>query len=149
VALIAFPTEISHRLRVDFSGLRCYVAANSERGKNAEKNPYITDCGFVSDKFDGNYLSSGIILSASSGFVKNIGYSTYADWLLIPNEVGGSPSTYIPDYYYQNWGSISDTVAVVGGSWCDGAASGLFFWDVMHYTSSASMYMCTRALLIP
>ncbi|MGI6605705.1 MAG: Ig-like domain-containing protein [Peptococcia bacterium] len=119
-----------------------------------ERQPYVADHGFVSNKFSEPYKASGIILPSGKGYVRDFACSGDADWLLMPSAAGGtgtSSSTYIPDYFYQNWnGSTSDKVALVGGRWRDGGSpAGLFDWDVAHTSYNAHLYVGARALLIP
>jgi hypothetical protein len=117
--------------------------------KNAEKQPYIADSGFVTNRFDGNYTASGLILPDGDGYIKNIGCSASADWLLLPVETGGAYNTYITDHFLQNWGDTSDKVAIFGGHWNHGVAAGLFCWYVDKISSSGYIYVGTRVLLIP
>ncbi|MGI6605715.1 MAG: hypothetical protein ACOX2X_01460 [Peptococcia bacterium] len=62
---------------------------------------------------------------------------------------GGSNSTYIPDYYYQNWENTANKVALVGGRWSSGATAGLFSWNVYYTSSAADLDVGGRVLLIP
>jgi len=120
--------------------------------KNSEKQPYVADNGFESNKFVEPYKPSGITLPLNDGYVKNLGCSAKADWLLMPHgdaAVGGSNSTYIPDYFYQNWGNSADKVALVGGSWRSGTNAGLFDWYVNADSSNAALNVGGRLLLIP
>jgi hypothetical protein len=117
--------------------------------KNAEKQPYFADSSFADDKFDGAYKASGVILPDANGYVKNMCYSNIADWLLMPSEVGGSSSSYVPDNYYQNWAGLFEKVALAGGAWDDGSTAGFFFWHVYYSSGSAGLDAGARALLIP
>ena len=119
---------------------------------NNEKRPYIADdnSNFADDTFKGVYTSSGVILPSDSGYVKDFACSADADWLLMPSIVGGgSNSTYIPDYYYQNWENTANKVALVGGDWYNVTAAGLFSWNVGDASSGAYLAVGARLLLIP
>lgn len=64
-----------------------------------------------------------------------MGLSTNFPWAYLPNEVGGSGSTFIPDYVThlsQGW-----QVLVVGGYYSDGSYAGLFRFG-SNYTSLES-----------
>jgi hypothetical protein len=95
-----------------------------------EAQPYVADHGFASNEFAEPYQPSGITLPSGNGYVKDFACSAAADWLLMPSaagETGTGSSTYIPDYFYQNWnGSTTDKVALVGGRWNTGPTAGLF-----------------------
>jgi hypothetical protein len=112
----------------------------------ADRRPYVADHGFASDVFDEPYTDAGFNLPSVTGYVSNFACSGDADWLLMPSAVGGSDSTYIPDYYYQATGN---RVALVGGRWDDGTSAGLFGWDVYHASSLANLNVGGRLLLIP
>jgi uncharacterized repeat protein (TIGR02543 family) len=129
---------------------------NKDASGNAEQQPYIADdySNFADNVFDGVvYTSSGVTLPFDSGFVSDFACSADADWLLMPSaagETGASSSTYIPDCFYQNWNeSTSDKVALVGGRWDDGAAAGLFDWNVGDTSSLAYLTVGARLLQIP
>ena len=119
--------------------------------KRSEKQPYIADdnSNFVDNTFTGVYTSSGITLPSGNGYVKDFACSAKADWLLMPTTVGGGYNTYIPDYYYQNWGNSADKVALVGGRCAHGGAAGLFSWSVDDTSSDAYLTVGARVLQIP
>lgn len=82
-----------------------------------------TDPEIYTDDTDTNYPYSNIKLP-TSGWTKGLGLSTNFPWAYLPNEVGGSGSTFIPDYVThlsQVW-----QVLVVGGYYSDGSYAGLF-----------------------
>ena len=117
--------------------------------KNREKQPYIADSNFADNKFDGNYVATGITLPAGGGFCQDFAVSAETDWLLIPSSSGGSSSTYIPDYYFQNWNWEVDKVALVGGICENSDHAGLFYWSVIGDSSDASIFTGARLLQIP
>jgi hypothetical protein len=116
--------------------------------KNTERQAYIAESGFFDNKFTDNYKPTGIYLPAGSGYIVNWAYSPDADWLLLPSAVGGNGSTYIPDYFYQNWGAAADKVACGGFSTYSHNA-GLFYWDVCYSSGSADSDIGARLLYIP
>lgn len=93
-----------------------------------------TDPEIYTDATDTNYPYSNIKLP-TSGWTKGLGLSTNFPWAYLPNEVGGSGSTFIPDYVThlsQGW-----QVLVVGGYYSDGSYAGLFRFG-SNYTSLES-----------
>ena len=93
-----------------------------------------TDPEIYTDDTDTNYPYSNIRLP-TSGWTKGLGLSTNFPWAYLPNEVGGSGSTFIPDYVThlsQGW-----QVLVVGGYYSDGSYAGLFRFG-SNYTSLES-----------
>lgn len=117
--------------------------------RNAERQPYFADGSFVDNVFDGSYAASGVILPEGSGYVRNLCYSQISDWLLMPSEVGGGSTTYVPDYFYQNWAASSEKIALAGGGWFNGASAGFFCWYVSTSSGIASVNIGSRALLMP
>jgi len=94
--------------------------------------PYVsnTDTGFADDTST-NYTALGITLANANGYVKTIEAQPRG---FLPASVGGSPDTYITDYYYRGgagwWG------AVLGGGADYGATAGVAYWDVNTASSS-------------
>jgi len=117
--------------------------------KNSEKQVYIADHGFVSDRFAQPYQPTGVFLPLGEGYIKDFACSAEADWLLMPTVVGEETS-YIPDYFYQYWDeNTEDKVAMVGGRWNLGNSAGLFYWNVAVPSSTAALHMGARLLFIP
>lgn len=117
--------------------------------KNDEKQPYFASGNFAEGVYTGNYSASGLTLPAANGYVKNLGYSQIADWMLAPIEVGGGSTTYVPDYYYQNWADTNGKILLAGGNWTTGVYAGLLSWTVAYTASNADLYIGSRALCIP
>lgn len=69
-----------------------------------------------------NYTNIGSKIQ-SDGDITAIGVSSAMPWAFYPTAVGGSETTYIPDfaYYYSGW-----RVLLVGGGWSYGGGAGLF-----------------------
>jgi hypothetical protein len=93
-----------------------------------------TDPEIYTDDTDTNYPYSNIKLP-TSGWTKGLGLSTNFPWAYLPNEVGGSGSTFIPDYVTHL--SHGWQVLVVGGYYSDGSYAGLFRFG-SNYTSLES-----------
>lgn len=106
------------------------------------KTAYIcTEPESYADDTTDNYTSSGITLP-NSGFIKGLGLSSGFPWAFIPNDNGGSETTYIPDYVYSNFGW---RVLRVGGGRTYGEKAGLFFSSA-DYSSSDSSAICGTRL---
>jgi len=93
-------------------------------GININDNvPYVcnTDTDFADDTTTG-YTALGITLLASNDFVITLEQTARG---FLPASVGGSSSTYLTDYYYQEAGW---RVAQFGGHAIDGAGAGVVYW---------------------
>ena len=104
-----------------------------------------TDPAKYADDTTTDYMVASTI-TGSNGFIKSLGSSTNAPYAFLPNAVGGSNSTYIPDYYYQNTGW---RVLRVGGSWNNGLIAGLFFFRADSTSSSSHSLIGARLLYHP
>ena len=67
-------------------------------------------------------------------------------WAFFPTGVGGSETTYIPDYayYYSGW-----RVLHVGGSWGYGGLAGLFYFGAYNTSSHSGSSVGARLLFHP
>ena len=67
-------------------------------------------------------------------------------WAFFPTGVGGSETTYIPDYahYSSGW-----RVLFVGGYWNYGGNAGLFYFGAFNSSSNTSSYVGARLLFHP
>ena len=76
---------------------------------------------------------SEIMTPEVSGYIKSFGFSQNLPWLFAIDEVGGSSSTYVPDYLEY---SGSDMHAVCVGGWSNShEEAGLFYQDVSMYSN--------------
>ena len=83
----------------------------------------------------------------SDGWIKAIGISSAAPWAFFPTEVGGSETTYIPDYAYYSSGW---RVLNVGGYYSTTAgAVGLFYFGADDTSSDSGSYVGARLLFHP
>lgn len=80
----------------------------------------------------------------ANGYAKTLGLDVDEPFFRFPTEVGGSTSTYMADYYYQNTGN---RVARVGGNFSGGADGGLWFWSFGGDSSVAGWYVGCRVLI--
>ena len=104
-----------------------------------------TDPAKYADDTTTDYMVASTI-TGSNGFIKSLGSSTNAPYAFLPNAVGGSNSTYIPDYYYQNTGW---RVLRVGGYWLDGLLAGLFYFGAYYASSHSYSDVGARLLYHP
>ena len=92
-----------------------------------------------------NYTNVGTKVQ-SDGYIKALGMSSNMPWAFFPSEVGGSETTYIPDYAYYNSGW---RVLRVGGYWSYGGDAGLFFFDAGSSSSGSGSNVGARLLFHP
>lgn len=92
-----------------------------------------------------NYTNVGTKVQ-SDGYIKALGMSSNMPWAFFPSEVGGSETTYIPDYayYYSGW-----RVLYVGGDWLDGGYAGLFCFIASDSSSDSYSHVGARLLFHP
>lgn len=81
-----------------------------------------------------------------SGLVKSLGLSSVAPYAFFPSAVGGSNSSYIPDYYYQGSGW---RVLYVSGDRGRVLNVGLFFFCASGTSSASSSFITARLLFHP
>lgn len=89
---------------------------------------------FAVDTFSGDYKQVGYTNASENGYVKEVGYDANNPLIMLPVAIGGSATTYMCDYYYQNTGN---RIALVGGYWSTGANDG-FYWSL--YNTSGTTY---------
>lgn len=104
-----------------------------------------TPANYADDTTTG-YTNAGT-KTQSDGWIKAIGISSAAPWAFFPTEIGGSETTYIPDYagYNSGWRVLS-----VGGSYGDTAGYvGLFVFYANYASSYSNSYVGARLLFHP
>lgn len=97
---------------------------------------------YETGKTDGSYVMLGYACPFNSSWIKEVGYDPDFPEIQIMKEEGGSDSTYIPDYSYNN-----GEIVTFGGTISDGLSSGL--WRLgcrLNYDYNDN---CTRLLYIP
>ena len=111
---------------------------------------YISYICIDPDKYtDGSsedYFSTNIAIS--SGWTKSLGMSADFQWAFLPNEGGGSETTYIPDLVSR---STSRCALHVGGGYKMNGIyyAGLFYIDASFAASANYGYYGARLLFIP
>jgi len=98
---------------------------------------------YADNTIAGNYTPLEGVAPSADGYVKTMRLS---DWTFRPLTVGGSSSTYIPDYYYQSSGA---RVLALGGSWGFGAADGPFSFGADYLSGAAPVNYGGRLLYLP
>ena len=94
--------------------------------------PYVCedDDSYTYDSSASPYTAVSATLPSKSGYITNLSYDANYPSIMLPTAVGGSSSTYIPDYY--TYGS-GNRVLLAGGT-TGGVTSGL--WCTYLYTST-------------
>ena len=92
-----------------------------------------------------NYTNIGSKIQ-SDGYITAIGVSSAMPWAFYPTAVGGSETTYIPDYAYYSSGW---RVLLVGGYWLNGGYAGLFYFYANNASSNSYSNVGARLLFHP
>lgn len=100
---------------------------------------YCTDPSEYADDTTTGYTQIGTL--PASGWIKDL--TVTDNGLLIPKAVGGSETTFIPDYAYSSSGWH---VLGVGGVWSNGSSAGLLYFNA-NYSSSVSYSNVSARLL--
>lgn len=100
---------------------------------------YCTDPSKYADDTTTGYTQIGTL--PASGWIKDL--TVTDNGLLIPKAVGGSETTFIPDYAYSSSGW---RVLVVGGSWGGGSSAGLLYFDAVDASSNSGSSISARLL---
>lgn len=97
-----------------------------------------------------NYKQLGYNVLGTEGYAKELDLDVDEPFFRFPKIVGGGSNTYLCDYYYNNANSIAEgakRVALVGGSFSNGASDGLWYWNFYSGSSSAYWYIGARVLI--
>ena len=92
-----------------------------------------------------NYTNIGTKIQ-NNGYISAIGVAAAMPWAFYPTAVGGSETTYIPDYAYYNSGW---RVLHVGGYWDYGGYAGLFYFYASYSSSDTYSSVGARLLFHP
>lgn len=104
-----------------------------------------TDSSKYADDTATGYTKIGT-RATSTGYIKTLGFSAAAPWAIYPSEVGGSETTYVPDYL---WADVSNwSFPLTGGHTNSGTKAGMFYMDCF-YSSRAELYSGSRLMYIP
>lgn len=97
-----------------------------------------------------NYKQLGYNVLGTEGYAKELDLDVDEPFFRFPKIVGGGSNTYLCDYYYNNANSIAEgakRVALVGGSFYDGASAGLWSWYFYDGSSLANWCIGARVLI--
>lgn len=100
---------------------------------------YCTDPSQYADDTTTGYTQIGTL--PASGWIKDL--TVTDNGLLIPKTVGGSETTFIPDYAYSSSGW---RVLGVGGGWDYGSCAGLLCFDANYASSNSDSDVSARLL---
>jgi len=111
-----------------------------------EGSVHIADHGFVDNSKADPYKDAGITIAGANGYVSAFAYNEDFDWLFIASEVLGNSSLPVGDYFYQNKATSEYAVAMFGGGWYVGSATG---WYVANPSSSRYRTIGGRLVYVP
>ena len=102
---------------------------------------YSTDRDSYADDTTAGYTACGG-QNPGNGYIARQRYVEALDWCISqPDTVGGSETTYFPDYHYYNTGN---RILAVGGNWDFGGYCGLFYWRCSFDSSHSNSYYGSR-----
>ena len=102
---------------------------------------YSTDRDSYADDTTAGYTACGG-QNPGDGYITKQRYVEALDWCISqPDAVGGSETTYFPDYHYYNTGN---RILAVGGYWHDGGTCGLFYWVCNNGSSYSNSHFGSR-----
>ena len=91
--------------------------------------------------------------SSSTGYIKAEGLDTSMPYVILPQTVGGTETTYETDRYYSPSSTTSATVSWMvlrrGGDWYNGSGAGLFYANLDYGSSDSDTIIGSRLLKIP
>ena len=99
---------------------------------------------YADNVFADPYKALSYTNANADGWAKTLGLDVDEPFFRFPTEVGGGSSNYMADYYYRNTGN---RVALVGGSFNNGANAGLWCWYFNSDSSSAYWGIGCRVLI--
>lgn len=102
-----------------------------------------TPSEYKSDVFETPYKALSYTNVSSNGYSKTLGFDEDNDLIRFPTEIGGSSTTGLTDYHWQNSGK---RVARVGGDIAGGAGAGLWYWALNNGSSFAGWTCGARVL---
>lgn len=100
---------------------------------------YCTDPSKYADDTTTGYTQIGTL--PANGWIKDL--TVTDNGLLIPKTVGGSETTFIPDYAYSSSGWL---VLYVGGGWDYGSDAGLLYFNAYDASSYSNSFISARLL---
>lgn len=107
---------------------------------------WIADHDFADATYTSPYVEYPVSLPTSNNsYIKNLGFDSSMDYILLPSEVGGSLIRYFYDNYWVNPG---DRVVRAGGYWNSDDRGGLFALNLNYEFSSSNRRVGGRLLYL-
>lgn len=85
---------------------------------------YVASNNYADDKFNGNYINTGIKREQGRGYISGFGYSTEFDYLFVPSQYSGNSVFPVSDYCWNDRGG--SVITLLGGILDKGFMSGGF-----------------------
>ena len=98
---------------------------------------------YAVDTFTGDYSAVGYTNATSNGKSKTLGMDNNNPLIALPTSVGGSSTTYMCDYYWQNTGN---RITLVGGGWGADTDGGMFCWRLNFSSGGSDTYIGSRLI---
>ena len=98
---------------------------------------------YASNLFAVPYEKLSYINATSNNYVLTRGFDRAHPYAQLPTAVGAIGDSQYKDYYYQATGQ---RIALVGGSWTDGSAAGLFYWTLSSSSANTGLSIGGRLL---
>ena len=112
--------------------------------------PYIcSDFNFSESKNSDNYVKALFTIANKHGFISAMGYSYSYDWLFLPSETNGNTSLPVGDCTYVSTNLSGYRIALLGGTWHNGANAGSFCWHLNNGVGSRGRDIGGRLVYIP
>ena len=107
------------------------------------------DFAYAEGKNTDNYKPCGFTLTPKGGFISAMGYSEEYDWLFLASECNGNSALPVGDYTWVTENLNGYRIALLGGRWSYGGASGAFYWDLDNGVSYRNRTIGGRLSYIP
>ena len=101
---------------------------------------------YVSNVFAATYTQVGYTNSATNGWTTAMGFDQFNPFVQLPVAVGGAPTTFYGDHY---WQAAEQRIAVVGGAWGSGSVVGLSCWGLDGSSAVAGVVVGGRLVRKP
>ena len=101
---------------------------------------------YVSNVFAAPYTQVGYTNSATNGWTTAMGFDQFNPFVQLPVAVGGAPTTFYGDHY---WQAAEQRIALVGGSWFSGSNVGFSSWFLSNSSASADVNIGARLVRKP
>lgn len=119
-------------------------------GKMGGGQPYVcNNFDFSENKNNGNYEKSGFTVTNTNGYISAMGYSPACDWLFMASECLGNNSLPVGDYVATTHDLNSYKIAILGGSWYNGADAGAFRYNLEGNVGSSLRTIGCRLIYVP